>query len=96
MRRIAALSYGERARLMLALMVARGANVLVLDEPLNHLDLPSRERFEQVLSSFPGSVLAVAHDRYFVERFATTVWHIADGEMSVETRQTAQGYRPKM
>jgi len=41
-------------------------------------------------------VLAVAHDRYFVERFATTVWHIADGALSVEIRQTAQGYRPKM
>jgi ATPase subunit of ABC transporter with duplicated ATPase domains len=41
-------------------------------------------------------VLAVAHDRYFVERFATTVWHIADGDLQVEIRQTAQGYRPKM
>jgi ATP-binding cassette subfamily F protein 3 len=68
------LSYGERARLMLAVLVARGANLLVLDEPINHLDVPSREKFELALSAFRGSVLAVVHDRYFVDRFATTVW----------------------
>ncbi len=87
-RPIAQLSYGERARLMLALLVARGSNLLVMDEPLNHLDLPARERFEQALSSFPGSVLAVVHDRYFVERFATTVWHIEDGTLTREVKRT--------
>jgi ATP-binding cassette subfamily F protein 3 len=80
------LSYGERARLMLAVLVARGANLLVLDEPINHLDVPSREKFEQALAAFRGSVLAVVHDRYFVEKFATTIWHIANGELSEEIR----------
>jgi ATP-binding cassette subfamily F protein 3 len=84
LRPIAQLSFGERARLMLARLVARGANLLIMDEPLNHLDLPSREKFQQALTSFPGSVLAVAHDRYFVERFADKIWHIADGKLNVE------------
>lgn len=86
-RPIGALSFGERSRLMLARLVARGANVLVLDEPINHLDVPSRERFEKALSAFQGSVLAVVHDRYFVDKFATTVWHIQDGMLREEIRQ---------
>jgi ATP-binding cassette subfamily F protein 3 len=83
---IADLSFGERARLMLAVLVARGANLLVLDEPINHLDVPSREKFELALTAFRGSVLAVVHDRYFVDRFATTIWHIASGELTEEIR----------
>jgi len=81
---IAQLSYGERARLMLAVLVARGANLLVLDEPINHLDVPGREKFEQALAAFQGSVLAVVHDRYFVDRFATTIWHIEHGTLTEE------------
>ena len=73
---IAELSFGERARLSLALLVARGATVLLLDEPLNHLDLDSRERFETALQGFSGAVVVASHDRYFVERFASTVWEI--------------------
>jgi ATP-binding cassette subfamily F protein 3 len=84
---VASLSYGERARLMLAVLVARGANLLVLDEPINHLDVPSREQFEQALASFKGSVLAVVHDRYFVDKFATTVWHVESGDLNVIVRE---------
>lgn len=84
---IAQLSFGERARLMLAVLVARGANLLVLDEPINHLDVASREKFEQALAAFQGSVLAVVHDRYFVDKFATTVWHIQDGALTQEVRE---------
>jgi len=73
---IRALSFGERARLSLATLVARGCNLLLLDEPINHLDIPSRARFEQALSAFDGTVLAVVHDRYFIERFATEVWRV--------------------
>lgn len=86
LRPIKELSYGERSRLMLALLVAQGSNLLVLDEPINHLDVPSREQFEQALATFPGSVLAVVHDRYFVDKFATTVWHVQDGRLTVEIR----------
>jgi ATPase subunit of ABC transporter with duplicated ATPase domains len=68
------LSYGERQRLQLALLVAAGANCLVLDEPANHLDIESRERLEQALAAFPGTVLAATHDRAFIDRWATAVW----------------------
>ena len=64
------LSFGERARLMLALLVAEGCNFLLLDEPINHLDIPGRERFEEALAQFPGTVLAVVHDRAFIRRVA--------------------------
>ncbi|MCC7448327.1 MAG: ABC-F family ATP-binding cassette domain-containing protein [Anaerolineae bacterium] len=87
LRPVALLSYGERVRLMLALLVARGANLLVLDEPINHLDVPARERFEQAMRAFQGSVLAVVHDRYFVDQFATTVWHVEQGQLTVEVHQ---------
>jgi ATP-binding cassette subfamily F protein 3 len=73
---VRALSYGERARLSLASLVARGCNLLLLDEPINHLDIPSRARFEQALANFRGTVLAVVHDRFFIEGFASEIWNI--------------------
>ncbi len=81
-RRIATLSYGERARLMLAILVLQGANLLVLDEPLNHLDLTAREEFEQALEGFEGSILLVLHDRFAIERLATRVIEVRDGHVS--------------
>ena len=75
------LSYGERARLQLGLLVAQGRTFLLLDEPINHLDIPSRVRFEQALANFEGTILAVVHDRYFIERFATEVWNVKDGKI---------------
>jgi ATP-binding cassette subfamily F protein 3 len=78
---VRALSYGERARLVLARLVATGCNFLVLDEPINHLDIPSRARFEQAMTAFTGTVLAVVHDRYFIREFATRIWTIADGQL---------------
>jgi ATP-binding cassette, subfamily F, member 3 len=73
------LSYGQRARLALACLVARGCNFLLLDEPLNHLDLPSRAQFEQALADFEGTILTVVHDRYFIKRYATRLWLIENG-----------------
>lgn len=70
------LSYGERARLLLAALILKGCNLLLLDEPINHLDIPSRERFEAALLQFDGTILAVVHDRYFIQRFATHLWVI--------------------
>jgi ATP-binding cassette, subfamily F, member 3 len=77
------LSYGERARLALACLVASGCNLLLLDEPINHLDVPSRARFEQALATFEGTVLAVVHDRYFIQGFASEIWEIGEGRMEV-------------
>jgi ATP-binding cassette subfamily F protein 3 len=70
------LSYGQRSRLLLAILVLEGANFLVLDEPMNHLDIPSRERFEEALEAFPGTVLMAVHDRAFIDRHATAIWAI--------------------
>jgi ATP-binding cassette subfamily F protein 3 len=75
------LSYGERSRLELALLVAQGCTFLLLDEPINHLDIPSRARFEQSLARYKGTVLAVVHDRYFIGQFATHLWVIEQGRL---------------
>jgi ATP-binding cassette subfamily F protein 3 len=76
------LSYGERARLVLARLVLSKVNFLLLDEPLNHLDIKSREQFEQALENFEGTILAVVHDRYFVEGFADRIWAIVDHRLA--------------
>jgi ATP-binding cassette subfamily F protein 3 len=73
---VGSLSYGERSRLSLARLVATGCNLLILDEPINHLDIPARSRFEQSLKAFEGTVLAVVHDRYFIQGFATHIWQV--------------------
>ncbi len=78
-RQIGVLSYGERARLMLALLVLRGTNLLLLDEPLNHLDIAARENFERALAQFDGTMILVLHDRYAVERLADRVIEVRDG-----------------
>ena len=75
------LSFGERARLQLGLLVAQGCTFLLLDEPINHLDIPSRARFEEALANFKGTILAVVHDRYFIERFASDIWTVKDGKI---------------
>ena len=72
------LSYGERARLILAYLVAEGCNFLMLDEPINHLDIPSRVHFEEALRQFKGTVLAVVHDRYFIEVFSSEIWEVKE------------------
>jgi ATP-binding cassette subfamily F protein 3 len=81
LRPTSALSFGERARLQLGLLVAQGCTFLLLDEPINHLDIPSRARFEEALTNFKGTILAVVHDRYFIERFASDVWQVKDGKV---------------
>ena len=68
----ASLSPGERTRAALALLQARGVNLLVLDEPTNHLDLPAIEQLEQALASYPGTLLLVSHDRRLLEAVDVT------------------------
>ncbi len=80
------LSYGERARLALACLVAEGCNFLLLDEPINHLDIPARTQFEQALQSYEGTVLAIVHDRYFIEGFAGQLWAVQEGHIRVTER----------
>jgi len=82
-RPVGACSLGERSRLQLALLVLRGCNLLLLDEPLNHLDIEGREHFEQALDAFEGTVIAVAHDRAFLRNFAERVIEVRDGHARV-------------
>jgi len=70
---VGALSGGERARLQIALITLSGANFLLLDEPTNHLDIPSCEVLEDALLDFDGTILAISHDRYFMDRIVKRV-----------------------
>src|SRR6185437_2621455 len=79
---VVALSGGERRRLALALVVASGANFLVVDEPTNHLDLESREALEEALEAFPGTVLLVSHDRALLDAVAQRTLAIEDQQLN--------------
>ncbi|WP_096301950.1 ABC-F family ATP-binding cassette domain-containing protein [Jatrophihabitans sp. GAS493] len=79
----ATLSPGERTRASLALLQARGVNLLVLDEPTNHLDLPAIEQLEQALADFHGTLLLVTHDRRMLSTVSTNRhWQVEDGKLS--------------
>lgn len=77
------LSPGERTRAALALLQARGVNLLVLDEPTNHLDLPAIEQLESALASYTGTLLLVTHDRRMLESVAVNRRiSMADGKLT--------------
>ena len=75
---IGSLSGGERGRVALTKLMLRKDNLLLLDEPTNHLDMDSREVMEDALQDFPGTILAISHDRYFINRFADRVMVMSD------------------
>ncbi|WP_020063197.1 ABC-F family ATP-binding cassette domain-containing protein [Bacillus sp. 123MFChir2] len=74
---VSSLSGGQKARLALAKLMMQKSNVLILDEPTNHLDLSSKEILENALIDFPGTILFVSHDRYFINRIATKVLELS-------------------
>ena len=76
---VSTLSGGEKGRVALTKLMLRKDNVLLLDEPTNHLDMDSREVLESALADFPGTILAISHDRYFINRFATKVCVLEEG-----------------
>jgi len=82
-KRIGVLSGGERNRYALARMLLLPRNFLLLDEPTNHLDLRAKEVLLEALEEFTGTVVFVSHDRYFIDKLATRVFEIAEGEVRV-------------
>jgi ATP-binding cassette subfamily F protein 3 len=76
---VATCSLGEQSRLQLARLVLQGCNLLLLDEPINHLDVESREHFEAALDAFEGSIMVVAHDRAFLRSFTRRMLELRDG-----------------
>ena len=78
---VSTLSGGEKGRVALTELMLRKDNVLLLDEPTNHLDMDSREVLENALADFPGTIIAVSHDRYFINRFAEKVCVLENGTL---------------
>ena len=81
-KKVAVLSGGEKARLSLAILMLRQANFLLLDEPTNHLDLPGKEALEDALADYPGAILFVSHDRYFINKVATRIMYLTPWQLT--------------
>lgn len=82
MRPIKTLSVGQRARVSLAKLLVLPHNVLVLDEPTNHLDIRSREKIEEALQDYPGALILVSHDRYFLDASVNQIYHLQAGSLT--------------
>lgn len=86
---ISVLSGGEKVRLALAKLLLRNANFLILDEPTNHLDIPAKEALEDALSDYDGTLLFVSHDRYFINKLATSILRFENSAATLTERDTA-------
>ncbi len=82
-RPISTLSGGERARVALAALMAEKRNLLILDEPTNYLDIPTRAAVEEALIEYPGTMLVVTHDRYFLDAVCNRVAELRDGKLAI-------------
>ncbi|AQQ72123.1 putative ABC transporter ATP-binding protein YheS [Limihaloglobus sulfuriphilus] len=80
-KKVSELSGGERSRLMLCRLVVTSPDVLILDEPTNHLDISSKEALENALLEYDGTIIAVSHDRYFIDKIATELLVMGTGEL---------------
>jgi len=89
---VGTLSGGERSRLYLAKLILGEANTLLLDEPTNHLDLEAKEALEEALKEYPGTVIVVSHDRYFIDRLATRIFEFDGGRIN-QYRGNYSAYR---
>ncbi len=95
-KRIGDLSGGEKARLALLHLMLSGANLLLLDEPTNHLDIAAKEAVETALAVFPGTIVAVSHDRYFLDKVAARVVELDNGRLTEYTGNYSDYRREKL
>ncbi|NLN71593.1 MAG: ABC-F family ATP-binding cassette domain-containing protein [Thermoplasmatales archaeon] len=79
---ISTLSGGERARVAMAVLLLKETNLLILDEPTNYLDIPSRHAIEDALEEYDGTIISVTHDRYFLDTVCNMVWEVKDGDVT--------------
>ncbi|MBU2549220.1 MAG: ABC-F family ATP-binding cassette domain-containing protein [Proteobacteria bacterium] len=82
-KKVAVLSGGEKTRLILAKIMVTGPNLLLLDEPSNHLDIPGREMLEKALKQYKGTICLISHDRHLINAIATSVLVIRDGRVEI-------------
>jgi len=82
-KKVGQLSIGRRRKLEIARLMAEGPNVLLLDEPTNYISLDVLEAFESAILSFPGPVIAVSHDRWFIQRFGGKLWELVEGKLVI-------------
>ena len=82
-KKIGNLSMGEKGRVAFAKLILSGANLLVLDEPTNYMDIQSKEKVEEALEEFQGSIIFVSHDRYFINRLASRIFLIEDKKIRI-------------
>ncbi len=83
-KKVGQLSLGQRRKLEIARLMAEGPNILLLDEPTNYISLDVLEAFESAILNFPGPVIAVSHDRWFIQRFGGQLWNLIDGTLLLE------------
>jgi ATP-binding cassette subfamily F protein 3 len=82
-KKISILSGGEKSRVVLATILSRPVNLLILDEPTNHLDITSREVLLQAVKNFPGTVIIVSHDRFFLREITTRVFELDKNQLNI-------------
>ena len=83
-KKVGQLSVGQRRKLEIARLMAQSPNVLLLDESTNYISLDVLEAFEAAILAFPGPVIAISHDRWFMQRFGGKKWEIADRKLVIE------------
>lgn len=84
-KRLGSLSGGEQSRVRLACLILESPEILILDEPTNHLDIPSREALEAALDEFPGAIIVVSHDRYFLDQVVDRLLILRRGEHRIHS-----------
>lgn len=82
-KRVGSLSGGERMKVKLAELLQNKVNTLILDEPTNHIDIDTKEAFENALKNFSGTLLFVSHDRYFINKFADKIFELNNGNINI-------------